>query len=126
MADNFISGVGANVNMDGVDYSFTSWKLPIKSGTKIFFAFGSDFQRTLAGAIGAAVVLEGYYNQGNMPLVIGTLVMLTLTWDTGITLVVQARVGDIDFGAKIDQTEEPGGTVTVTLPTDGPFTVSYN
>lgn len=125
MPDNFISGNEGFTKLGSVEYSFKKWAFPIKGGTKVFFAFGSDFQRTLPGGKGAQITMEGAYNQGNMPLTIGTVYALHLGWAVGIELTVSARCSDINYSNEIGQGGEPGGQCSVTFESEGPFTVVF-
>ncbi len=125
MPDNFVSGNDGFVKLGTVDYAFKKWSFPVKGGTKVFFAFGSDFQRTLPGGKGAQITLEGAYDQGNMPLTVGMLYELHLGWSVGVELVVSARLSDPTFSNEIGAGGEPGGQVGVTFDSDGPFTIIF-
>ena len=126
MADNFISGNDGAVTLGSTEYSFKKWTIPIEGGTRRFFAFGSDFQRTLPGGKSAQVVLEGAYNQGNMPLTIGAVVTVTLVWTTLISIGLSARISNIEFSNEIGQGGEPGGQCKVTLDSEGSFTITFS
>lgn len=125
MADNFISGNDGYVKLDANEYAFGEWEFPIDGGTKRFFAFGSDFQRTLPGGKAAQISMKGAYNQGNMPLVVGVVYDLHLGWEVGVELSVSARVDKITYSNKVSAGGEPGGQCTVQFESDGPFTVDF-
>lgn len=111
--------------LDTINYAFKKWAFPVKGGTKVFFAFGSDFQRTLPGGKGAQITLDGAYNQGNMPLVIGQVYPLHLGWDVMTELEVTARLADVNYSAEIGAGGEPGGQCQAVFESDGPFEVSF-
>ena len=125
MPDNFISGNESYVKLGAVSYQFGKWKIPIDGGTKTFFAFGSNFQRTLPGGIKGQPSVEGAYDQGNMPLTVGALYELHLGWTTGVELVVNARLSTVEFGSEIGAGGEPGGKVTAGFESHGPFSVAF-
>ncbi len=125
MADNFISGNDGFAKLGTDAYNFNKWALPIEGGTKKFFAFGSDFQRTLPGGKSAQVSMEGAYNQSNMPLTIGTVYALHLGWAVGIELALSARCSNIEYSNAIGQGGEPGGQCKVTFDSEGTFTIIF-
>lgn len=125
MPDNFISGNDAYVKLGVVEYAWKKWTLPVKGGTKVFFAFGSDFQRTLPGGKGAQITCEGAYNQGNMPLTVGVVYELHLGFADSIELVISARLSDPTFSAEIGAGGEPGGQLNAVFDSDGPFSIVF-
>lgn len=124
MPDNFISGNEAYVKLGVAAYSFNKWRIPIDGGVKKFFAFGSNFQLTLPGGIGAQIVVEGPYNQGNMPLVLNNLYAVHLGWMAGVEILVTARLAKIEYNNQLSSGGEPGGA-TCTFESHGAFAVSF-
>lgn len=124
MPDNYISGNESYVQLGAVTYNFSKWRLPIDGGVKKFFAFGSNFQRTLPGGIAAQPQVSGPYNQSNMPLVLNTVYVLHLGWAAGIELLLSARVANIEYSTEVSAGGEPG-QCSVTFESEGSFTVSF-
>jgi hypothetical protein len=130
MPDNFIDGNDAFVTMTAppaaaVSYHFRKWSIPIEGGVRKFFAFGSKFQRTLPGGISSQVILEGAYNQGNMPLALHQLYAIELGWEVGISIEVTGRLANIEFSNEIGQGGEPGGQARCTFESDGSFDITF-
>lgn len=125
MADNFISGNTSYVTLGALAYSFGGWRLNVDGGTKKFFALGSNFQRTTAGGIAGTPVLDGPYNAGNMPLVIGTLYELHLGFAPGIELVLTARFSVVDYSTKVEAGGDPA-QCSASFDSDGSFGISFN
>jgi hypothetical protein len=123
--DNFISGVDAYVLLGAAPYSFRKWTIPYDGGCRTFFAFGSNFRRTLPGGLSADITLEGAYNQGNMPLVLQQVYPVHLGWEAGIELLTNARVNKITYSNETGQGGEPGGQAVVELLSDGEFEVAF-
>ncbi|HEY1188103.1 MAG TPA: hypothetical protein VGE74_10625 [Gemmata sp.] len=124
MPDNFISGNNSYVKLGSLSYSFSKWRLPIDSGNKKFFAFGSQAQRTLPGGYAATPVCDGPYNAGNMPLSAGVVYELHLGFAPGVELVVNARVANIEYSAEITAGGDPA-QCSVTFDSHGEFSISY-
>lgn len=125
MPDTFYGGDTAYVKLGAASYSFNNWELPIDGGTKKFFAFGSNYQRTTAGGISGEVVCTGPYNVGNMPLVVNTIYELHLGHAPGVEHVVSARLANIKLSSTIDQGGDPD-TIACTFFSDGAFTASVS
>jgi hypothetical protein len=125
VADNFIGGNDAYVQLDEILYSFKNWGFPIDGGTRKFFSFGSDFQRTLPGGKSAQVTMEGAYNQGNMPLVIGVVYEVHCGWEEGIEFLVSCRIDKIEYSNEIGAGGEPGGQCKVTMESEGSFVIDF-
>lgn len=125
MADNYISGNEGYILLGAQPYGWKKWGFAVKGGTKVFFAFGSDFQRTLPGGKGAQITCEGAHDQGNMPLAVGTVYELHLGWAAGVELVVNARLADPSFSNEIGSGGEPGGQSSVMFESEGPFSVEF-
>jgi hypothetical protein len=123
--DNFISGNEGYVKLGATAYTFGEWQFPVEGGTRKFFAFGSDFQKTLPGGKSAQVTVKGPYNAGNMALVVGDVYEMHLGWAAGVELVVSARLDKVDFGNKIGQGGEPGGQISCTFESEGAFGISF-
>ena len=126
MPDNYISGIDSYVKLGALPYSFKNWNFPVDGGVKKFFAFGSNFQRTLPGGISAEITMKGAYNQGNMPLVVGNVYEVHLGFAAGIEIVVNARLANVSFESEISAGGEPGGQCSCTFASEGAFAVSFS
>lgn len=124
MPDNYISGNDGYVKLGTTEYNFGNWKCSIDPGNKKFFAFGSRFQRTLPGGVAGTITAEGPYNAGNMPLTPGVVYEFHLGYESGLEIVVSARLGPIDFSNAIGAGGDPG-QVSITADSEGEFTIVY-
>src|SRR6185437_7116347 len=97
MAQNFISGKNGYVNVEGVAYSFGKWRCPMTAGTpKVFNFNGGGFEQYVSGLIGAKVTLEGPWDVGNMPLVVGNTYTFTLGVSVSVFLTVAGIVNSVE------------------------------
>jgi hypothetical protein len=120
----YTSGNDAAVKLGATSYGFAKWELNFDSGNKIFFAFGSAFQRTLEGGKGGRVTLTGPYDEGNMVLVMGQTYELHLMLTAALELIVTGRVADGNIGTEIAQGGDPAG-ISVNFDTDGSFALAF-
>lgn len=125
MPDNFVSGVDGYTKLGAVAYNFGEWEFPVEGGTRKFFAFGHDFQRTLPGGKSAQITMRGAYNAGNMPLAVGVVYQLHLGWMAGIEIVVSGRLDKVRYSNKTGQGGEPGGQAECVFESEGVFGISF-
>jgi hypothetical protein len=123
--DNFISGNDMYVKLGSTEYSFGAWTFTVDGGNKKFFAAGSAFQRTLPGGIAGTVEADGPYNSGNMPLQVGVVYEFHLGLETGDEFIVDARLGNVKYGNKIDAGGQPA-SCSISADSDGEFNIELS
>lgn len=118
MAINAIAGKVGFVKVGSVPYCFTKWKASMKVNPLKVTNFCSEgYQELIDGIKSATITLSGAYDEGNMPLTVGTQYTFILGWDTGIELSIDALVTDItptvnanDEADQIEVTAESSGS----------------
>lgn len=117
---NFLSGILAGVLVNGNEYRFKKWRIPIQTGLPKVNNFTSAFQLLVTGLTKATIYLEGPYDAGNMPMTSGNEYTITLQWSASLALVVTANIGEL----LPDDDVEDAARIQVTFESNGSFTPS--
>lgn len=119
---NYISGKAASISIQGVTMAFRKWKLSMKADAlDVTNLTSGGYREVIDGIISGSLSMEAPYDQGNMPLDVGTTYTVVLTYTTGITLTVSALITEIapDIDVKreevISVSAEVTGTFTATI-----------
>lgn len=118
---SFISGISASVGIGATNYSFSKWRVPMKSGLPKVTNFNSaPYQLLVAGVLSASIYLEGPYDTGNMAFSAGVSYTWILRWKSDVNLTVPAFIEEIQGSQDV----EDAARVNITAQSSGPFTAS--
>lgn len=97
MATNFLAGKAGYVKVGATSYSFGKWSFACKAGLVKVTNFNSGGQRQqVVGIIEGTLQMEGPYDQGNMPFVVGTGYTWILGYTTGIQITIYAIIESVE------------------------------
>lgn len=119
MPFNPLAGKFASVTIGTTTYAFSGWSASIKNTLgKVTNFTGGGYAQFVPGITEAKITLEGPYDEGNMPFVVGNLYVLILGYTDLITLTVGAICETIEPTVDVEKEQR----VKITFQSEGTFT----
>jgi hypothetical protein len=116
-----LAGKSGAISLGGTAYAFGKWTADMSADILDVTVFtSSGYKANIAGLVGAKITADGPFNSTAMALTAGNSYAFVLTMDSGVTLTVTARVGNINVVTDVKDAVR----VSISAESTGSFTAA--